>query len=176
MTSVEWADQIHFENTFRFVSIWKKMSSRIAKSTIDWAKFASVVPKAEQVSYNAFKARSDAYLTRYVSLFSRHFSSQLLFSSSVLSYPENPPQINFEDYKNKVKSKDVVAQLEKAYKAVKIPYPKDTLSQEVDKQEQEFKAQSESYVAVANAKIAEADKLVIIHSLIILFLPFSLFG
>lgn len=78
----------------------------------------------------------------------------------VLSYPENPPQINFNDYRNKVASKDLVQQLEQAYKSLKIPYPKDTLSHEVDQQEADYKKQCDAYVSVANAKIAEAEKLV----------------
>lgn len=80
--------------------------------------------------------------------------------SRVLSYPENPPQINFEEYRKKVSSKDAVNQLESAYKALKVTYPKDTLSQEVDKQEEEYKKKALAYVDVANAKIAEAEKLV----------------
>lgn len=39
-------------------------AKRITKSSIDWAKFASVVPKNEMKNFNAFKARSDAYLVR----------------------------------------------------------------------------------------------------------------
>ncbi|KAH9390075.1 PREDICTED: ATP synthase subunit d, mitochondrial-like [Rhagoletis zephyria] len=116
-------------------------SRRISKSSIDWAKFSSVVPRKEAKNFTAFKARSDAYLTR------------------VLSYPENPPQINFEEYRKKVSSKDAVNQLESAYKALKVTYPKDTLSQEVDKQEEEYKKKALAYVDVANAKIAEAEKL-----------------
>lgn len=85
-----------------------------------------------------------------------------LYSSSfrVLSYPENPPAINFEEYRKKVSSKEAVNQLEAAYKALKITYPKDTLSPEVDKQEEEYKKKATAYVDVANAKIAEAEKLV----------------
>lgn len=57
-------------------------------------------------------------------------------------------------------SKEAVNQLEAAYKALKITYPKDTLSHEVDKQEEEYKKKALAYVDVANAKIAEAEKLV----------------
>ena len=79
---------------------------------------------------------------------------------SVLSYPENPPQINFEDYKKKVTSPQMVQQLEQAYKSLKIPYPKDTLSHEIDQQEQEYKKRGDAYVEVANSKIAQAEKMV----------------
>lgn len=77
-----------------------------------------------------------------------------------MSNPANPPQIDFEDYKKKVSNPQLVQQIEQAYKSLKITYPKDTLSGEVDKQEQEYKKQADDYVAVANTKIAEAEKLV----------------
>lgn len=87
------------------------------------------------------------------------------FIFSVLSNPENPPAINFSDFRNKVGNKETVDQLEKAYKALKIVYPKDTLSQEVDQEELDYKKKSESYIEVANAKIAEAKKLVSVQGI-----------
>lgn len=82
-----------------------------------------------------------------------------------MSNPENPPAINFSDFRNKVGNKETVDQLEKAYKALKIVYPKDTLSQEVDQEELDYKKKSESYIEVANAKIAEAKKLVSVQGI-----------
>ena len=40
------------------------MASRISKSSVDWARFAQLVPKFDQPAFNAFKARSDGYLMR----------------------------------------------------------------------------------------------------------------
>ena len=88
---------------------------------------------------------------------------------SVLSYPENPPQINFKEYESKVRDPKLVQQLEKAYKSVKIPYPKDNLSHEVDEQEAEFKKQADTYFELANTKILEAEKLVC-FAILLLFL------
>lgn len=59
---------LKFHNEFSwiilFIYITTIMARRISKSSIDWAKFASVVPKSEMKNFSAFKARSDAYLTR----------------------------------------------------------------------------------------------------------------
>ena len=77
-----------------------------------------------------------------------------------MSYPENPPQLNFAEYQKKIANNDVVKQLEQAYKSLKITYPKDYLSPEVDKQELESQKQNEAYYDVANANIAQAEKLV----------------
>lgn len=82
-------------------------------------------------------------------------------SISALSYPENPPQIDFNQYKSKVANKDLVQKLEQAYKSMKIVYPTDTeRGAEIAKQEAEHKKQCESYIPVANGKIAEAQALV----------------
>ena len=40
------------------------MASRISKSSIDWTRFAQLVPKHDKAAFNAFKARSDGYLMR----------------------------------------------------------------------------------------------------------------
>ncbi|OTF83778.1 ATP synthase subunit d, mitochondrial-like protein [Euroglyphus maynei] len=76
-----------------------------------------------------------------------------------LSYPENPPEINFNEYKTRVSNKDLVQKLEQAYKSLKIPYPKNTVASEIDQQESEYKTKCNEYMSVANAKIAEAEKL-----------------
>ncbi|KAH9413613.1 ATP synthase peripheral stalk subunit d, mitochondrial-like [Dermatophagoides pteronyssinus] len=116
-------------------------ANRISKSSIDWAKFASAVPKNEMKNFNAFKARSDAYLVR------------------AMAYPENPPEINFNEYKARLSNKDLVQKLEQAYKSLKIPYPKNTVAAEIDQQELEYKKTCDAYVSIANSKIAEAEKL-----------------
>lgn len=95
-----------------------------------------------------------------------NFEMLNLIVSSVLANPENPPAIKFDEYRQKVSTKEAVQQIEAAYKALKIPYPKDTLSPEVDAQEVDYKKKSQEYVGVANAKIAEAEKLVSLWVLI----------
>ena len=57
----------------------------------------------------------------------------------------------------------MVQKLEQAYKSLKIPYPKDTVAGEIEQQESEYKRTCDAYVPIANSKIAEAEKLVIIE-------------
>jgi len=78
----------------------------------------------------------------------------------MLSYPENAPQIDWSTYRQKVVNKSVVDQLENAYKALSIPYPKDTKSQEVDAQEKANAVEVEEFCKQSNEKIVEAKKLV----------------
>lgn len=77
-----------------------------------------------------------------------------------MAYPENPPEINFNEYKARLSNKDLVQKLEQAYKSLKIPYPKNTVAAEIDQQELEYKKTCDAYVSIANSKIAEAEKLV----------------
>jgi hypothetical protein len=42
-------------------------AKRITKSSIDWTRFAQLVPKSERNMFIAFKAKSDAYLRRSLS-------------------------------------------------------------------------------------------------------------
>lgn len=39
-------------------------AARISKSSMDWARFAQLVPKHDVPQFNAFKAKSDGYLVR----------------------------------------------------------------------------------------------------------------
>lgn len=58
-------------------------------------------------------------------------------------------------------NKDLVQKLEQAYKSLKIVYPKDTeRGAEINKQEADYKKECESYIPVANGKIAQAEALV----------------
>lgn len=68
-------------------------------------------------------------------------------------------EIDWSYYKSKVVNKDVVAKLEAAYKAVQVPYPKDTQSHLIDEQEKKAKADYELFVQISNDKIKQAEEL-----------------
>ena len=78
----------------------------------------------------------------------------------MLSYPETAPAIDWTYYKTNVLNKSVVDQLETAYKALAITYPKDTLSHEVDAQEKANEKEVEDFIKDSKLVIAEANKLV----------------
>ena len=78
----------------------------------------------------------------------------------MLSYPENAPKIDWSYYRKSIINKSVVDQLESAYKALSITYPKDTLSQDVDAQEENNKKEVELFCKDSEVIINEANKLV----------------
>lgn len=77
----------------------------------------------------------------------------------MLSNPEKPADIDWSYYKSNIVNKDVVAQLEAAYKAVQVPYPKDTQSHLIDEQEKKAKADCEVFIEISNDKIKQAEEL-----------------
>jgi F-type H+-transporting ATPase subunit d len=113
--------------------------NRIAKSAIDWAKFARLVPEADKGKFIAFKARSDGYLRQ------------------VMESPENPPQIDWSFYRKNVVNKAVVDKLESAMKSAKIPYPQDKVTPAIDDQQRESENDYKEFVKISEAKIAEAE-------------------
>jgi len=117
---------------------------RISKSSVDWARMASLVKEFDKQHFNAFKAKSTAYVSR------------------VQSLPETPPALNFAAVKSQISDPAIVDAIEKSYKAAlaSIPYPKDTKSHEVDAQEKEQLAFAE-IIEQRNARdIKEADELI----------------
>lgn len=79
---------------------------------------------------------------------------------SVQTNPENPPDIDWNGYKSQIANKDVVSQLESAYKALKIPYPKDAVTPQIDQQEKDCQVTVQEFCKQSNDKIKEAEQLV----------------
>lgn len=123
-------------------------AKRIASSSINWSALAERVPPQQKTNFIAFKARSDKYLR------------------AVLANPEQSPKIDWAQYKSKVATAGLVDSFQKAYEALKIPYPSDTLSGEVDKLRGEvqndiakFKQESEKRIAAHNAELERIKSL-----------------
>jgi len=110
-------------------------AKRISKSAVDWAAIAQRVPASQGDAYRAFRMSSEKYLNRITEL------------------PESLPKISFEEYRNRVSNKAMVAEFEKLYAAMQIAYPKDT-SGALNKINTEEKA------ALEHAKTVEAGKKV----------------
>lgn len=66
-------------------------------------------------------------------------------------------------------------QLEKAYKSLQIPYPKDTRTSEVDAQEQENKKSIEDFCKSSDTRIEDAKKLVKLFVIYVIFIFISNF-
>ncbi|XP_044766485.1 ATP synthase subunit d, mitochondrial-like [Coccinella septempunctata] len=115
-------------------------AKRIVKSSINWAQLAERVPEHQRSTYQAFKAKSDGYLRK------------------VLAYPENPPTIDWSHYKAKVPVAGMVDDFQKQYSALKIPYPPDTVSSQIDALEKEIRADIEAFNKESNEDIAKYKK------------------
>ncbi|KAK9876795.1 hypothetical protein WA026_015033 [Henosepilachna vigintioctopunctata] len=115
-------------------------AKRIAKSSINWARLAEQVPEHQRNMYQAFKSKSDGYLRR------------------VLAYPENPPAIEWSQYKAKIPVAGMVDEFQKQYTALKIPYPPDTVSSQIDALEKDIKQDIENFKKESNERIAKFEK------------------
>ncbi|XP_053607015.1 ATP synthase subunit d, mitochondrial [Plodia interpunctella] len=116
------------------------MAKRIATSSVNWAALAERVPPEQRGNLTSFKTRSDSYLRR------------------VMANPPEPPKINWAHYKQIVPIPGMVDTFQKQYEALKIPYPSDTQTAQVEAQWKEIKQQIESYVQASNANIAKYQK------------------
>ncbi|KAF5280585.1 hypothetical protein FQR65_LT00338 [Abscondita terminalis] len=115
-------------------------AKRITQSAINWTALAERVPENQRPIYFAFKSKSDGYLRR------------------VLSQPETPPQIDWSYYESVVPVKGMVENFRKSYEALKIPYPPDTVSGQLDALEKEIKGDIEKFKNESNQRIDEYKK------------------
>ena len=108
---------------------------RISASSLDWAEFASKVPQAPKAAFAALKNRTDSYVR------------------AISALPESSPKIDWANYKAKVAVSGMVQDFQSKYEALKVPYPKDTLSGSIDQQAQQQKANYEKFVADSKTRI-----------------------
>lgn len=107
---------------------------RITASSVDWAEFAKKIPQAQKPAFAALKNKQDNYVRKIASL------------------PESLPKIDFAIYKARV-SAAMVEDFQKKYEALKVPYPKDTLTATIESQAVEQKAEYEKFVAQSKTRI-----------------------
>lgn len=123
-------------------------AKRISQSSINWASIGERVPPAQKDKFLAFKSRSDKYLR------------------ALLANPEQSPKIDWSVYKNKIPNAALVETFQKQYEALKVPYPVDNLSAEVDKLRSQvtseiakFKNESQARIATSKAEIDRVQGL-----------------
>nr|XP_014094486.2 ATP synthase subunit d, mitochondrial [Bactrocera oleae]XP_014094487.2 ATP synthase subunit d, mitochondrial [Bactrocera oleae]XP_014094488.2 ATP synthase subunit d, mitochondrial [Bactrocera oleae]XP_014094489.2 ATP synthase subunit d, mitochondrial [Bactrocera oleae] len=112
-------------------------SRRIAQTSINWAALAERVPANQKANFGAFKTKSDVYLR------------------SVLANPENPPQINWAHYKQLIPVAGMVDTFQKQYEALKVPYPVDNVTPQVEAEIKETKTEIESFKKGSQSRIAQ---------------------
>lgn len=115
-------------------------SRRISQSAVNWAAIAERVPPAQRIQFNAFKSRSDKYLR------------------AVLANPEQAPKIDWAVYKKNVAVAGMVDNFQKQYESLKIPYPADNVSSQVDAQAKEVDGEIQKFVAESNTRIEQYKK------------------
>ncbi|XP_022901608.1 ATP synthase subunit d, mitochondrial-like [Onthophagus taurus] len=116
------------------------MAKRISQSSINWAALAERVPEHQKPQFIAFKSKADNYLRK------------------VQQLPDAPPKLDWAFYKAKVPVPGMVAEFEKSYSALNIPFPADTVSGQLDSQEKEIKQDIEKFKTESNARIEEYKK------------------
>ncbi|XP_061394509.1 ATP synthase subunit d, mitochondrial [Musca vetustissima] len=113
---------------------------RVATSSINWASLAERVPPNQKANFAAFKTKSDAYMR------------------AVLANPENPPKIDWAHYKKLVPVPGLVDTFQKQYEALKVPYPSDTVTAQIEAQAKEAKAEVDSFKKSSEQRIAQLQK------------------
>jgi len=94
-------------------------TKRVAKSSVDWAKFASCVPKGSEANFQTLRSKVDAYARKVTAL------------------PAAAPALDWDHYQAKIAKPGLAAEFKKQYTALNIPYPKDNanLLAEIDAEE-----------------------------------------
>lgn len=113
---------------------------RLAQSSINWSALAERVPPNQKANFALFKSKSDVYMR------------------AVLANPENAPQINWAHYKNLVPIAGLVDNFQKQYEALKVPYPADNVTPQIEAQAKETKAEIENFKKSSEARISQLQK------------------
>lgn len=113
------------------------MAKRIAQSSVNWQALAERVPVSQKTQFLAFKGRSDKYLR------------------AVLDNPEQSPKIDWAAYKSKIPNAALVDSFHKSYESLKVPYPVDNVTPEVDKLRQKVTAKIAAFKKESDARVAE---------------------
>lgn len=110
---------------------------RIAQSSVNWAALAERVPPNQKANLAVFKSMSDKYLR------------------SVIVNPEEPPKLDWAHYQKTVPIAGMVEKFQKAYEALSIPYPADTVTSQVEAQEKQVREDIAKFVKESESRIAE---------------------
>lgn len=123
-------------------------SKRIAQSSVNWSALAERVPPHQKGNFIAFKTRSDKYLR------------------AVLANPEQSPKIDWSYYQKQVAVPGLVDAFRKQYESLKVPFPVDTVSPQVEELRkeitadiQQFKKESEARIAHHNSELDRINSL-----------------
>ncbi|XP_018306153.1 ATP synthase subunit d, mitochondrial [Mycetomoellerius zeteki] len=114
--------------------------SRRAIKTINWSALAEKIPETEKTAFAAFKSKSDQYLRR------------------MNANPEAPPKIDWAYYKKSIPIAGLVDKFQKEYESVKVPYPVDKYTSEIEAEEKKVHIKIEEFITESNQRITTANK------------------
>ncbi|XP_077290218.1 ATP synthase, subunit D [Arctopsyche grandis] len=116
------------------------MARRVAQSSVQWSALAERVPPAQKTNFHLFKAKSDGYLRR------------------VMSNPAELPKIDWSFYKNSVPVAGMVDNFQKQYEALKIPFPSDTQTSQIEAQASKLKVEIAEFIKNSNNAITKHEQ------------------
>ncbi|EZA62477.1 hypothetical protein DMN91_003924 [Ooceraea biroi] len=114
--------------------------SRRAIKAINWSALAERVPETERAAFVAFKAKSDEHLRR------------------MSANPETVPKLDWAYYQKNIPLAGLVDKFQKEYESLKVPYPPDNYTSEVDALEKRVMAELEKFAQESNERIAKSTK------------------
>lgn len=76
---------------------------------------------------------------------------------SVLANPEAPPKIDWAAYKKSVPVAGMVDTFQKQYEALKVPFPADSMTAQVEAQKSAAQKEIEKFVADSKARISKHE-------------------
>jgi len=115
-------------------------TKRFLRTSIDWAAFSERIPSSEKPKFHQFKAKADGY------------------TQKMMSYPEKPPAIDFSMYRNRVPNRALVDEFEKQFNSLKVPYPADKFTVQVDEQEKNLDTHLKEYKEIVDLTIQYYNK------------------
>ncbi|CAG0917463.1 unnamed protein product [Notodromas monacha] len=108
---------------------------RFTKSAVDWAALYERVPSNQKTNLAAFRNKSETYMRK------------------LLAFPENPPKINWDMYRQSISVPAFVDAMKQQYESVKVPYPADKYTADVAAQEKEAEESTVKFIKDSNDRI-----------------------
>merc|ERR1712179_113685 len=120
------------------------MARRVGKHVVDWVTLSNRVPEAQKEAFRVFRTSFDKYALK------------------VNQLPEELPKIDFDMYNEKIANKAMVAEFQKMYTAMQIPYPTDVTNVKaaVEKEEKISLEKMKTYIADQEVKKADVMEIV----------------
>lgn len=116
-------------------------SRRAGQKVFNWTRLSALVPEEARAEFTAFKAKYESC------------------KASLAAYPEKTEALDWAHYRKNISAKGFVDNFQHKYEAVKVPYPKDTSSAEIDALKKSLEVEVEKVIAEAKENVKKFEKL-----------------